>query len=84
MQTPLDECAHGGYIYNRTRKDCPTVNESDKKRKIPLQTYITTAEDLKEATEIITAVEGVLQSRSADLRFDHILLWWLSCDTVEA
>jgi hypothetical protein len=66
------------------REDCPTVSKSDKKRRIPLQTYVTTAEELKEATEIIVLVEELLQKRHANLQFEHLLLWWLSCEPIEA
>jgi hypothetical protein len=66
------------------REDCPTVDNSDKKRKIPLQTVVTTPEELKEATEIIVLVEEILQKRHANLKFEHLLLWWLSCEPIEA
>jgi hypothetical protein len=66
------------------REDCPTVSNSDKKRKIPLQTVITTPEELKEATEIIVLVEEMLQKRHANLQFEHLLVWWLSCEPIEA
>ena len=54
------------------------MSESDKKRKMPLQTYVTTAEELKEATEIIALVQEVLEKKHADLKFEHLLLWWLA------
>jgi hypothetical protein len=60
------------------------VSKSDKKRKFPLQTYITTAEELKEATEIIALVQEVLEEKHADLKFEHLLLWWLSTDPADA
>tara|TARA_R110002124_G_scaffold158075_1_gene325166 strand:+ start:2077 stop:2286 length:210 start_codon:yes stop_codon:yes gene_type:complete len=66
------------------REDYPTVDNSDKKRKIPLQTLVTTPEDLKEATEIIVLIEEMLEKRHANLRFEHILLWWFSCEPIEA
>ena len=81
---PLDEHTRGCYIYDRTREDCPTVSKSDKKRKIPLQTYVTTAEELKEATEIIALVQEVLEESHADLKFEHLLLWWLTAQPAEA
>ena len=67
-----------------TREDCPTVDDSDKKRKIPLQTYITTAEDLKEASEIIALLDEMLQQNYSNLKFEHLLLWWLSCGPIES
>ena len=81
---PLDEHTRGCYIYDRTREDCPTVSKSGKKRKIPLQTYVTTAEELKEATEIIALVQEVLEENHADLKFEHLLLWWLICEPADA
>ena len=81
---PLDEHTRGCYIYDRTREDCPTVSKSDKKRKIHLQTYVTTAEELKEATEIIALVQEVLEESHADLKFEHLLLWWLTAQPAEA
>ena len=66
------------------REDCPTVSKSDKKRKKPLQTVITTPEELKEATEIIVLVEEMLQKRHANLKFEHLLIWWLSCEPIDA
>ena len=67
-----------------TREDCPTVDDSDKKRKIPLQTYITTAEDLKEASEIIALLDEMLQQNYSNLKFEHLLLWWLTAQPAEA
>ena len=81
---PLDEHTRGCYIYDRTREDCPTVSKSGKKRKIPLQTYVTTAEELKEATEIIALVQEVLEEKHADLKFEHLLLWWLTTPSADA
>ena len=81
---PLDEHTRGCYIYDRTREDCPTVSESDKKRKIPLQTYVTTADDLREASEIITPLNEVLQSKHTDLKFEHLLLWWIAAEPADA
>ena len=81
---PLDEHARGCYIYDRTREDCPTVSESDKKRKIPLQTYVTTAEELKEATEIIALVQEILEEKNANLKFEHLLSWWAAIGPIDA
>ena len=66
------------------REDCPTVDNSDEKRKTPLQTHITTSEELKEATEIIVLLEEMLKTRHANLQFEHLLIWWFSCDPIEA
>jgi len=66
------------------REDCPTVDNSDKKRKIPLQTHITTAEDIKEASEIIALVDEVLQRKHEDLKFEHLLLWWIAAEPADA
>ena len=66
------------------REDCPTVYNSDEYRKEPLQTLITTSEELKEATEIIVLVEEMLEKRHANLQFQHLLIWWLSCEPIEA
>ena len=59
-----------------TREDWPTVDDSDKKRKLPLQTHITTAEELKEATEIISTLDEMLQRDYKNIKFEHLLLWW--------
>ena len=67
-----------------TREDCPTVSSSGKKGKIPLQTYITTAEDLKEASELIVILDEMLQKNHANLKFEPLLLWWLASEPVEA
>jgi len=66
------------------REDCPTVDNSDENRKTPLQTFVTTPEELKEATEIIVLVEEMLEKRHANLQFEHLLIWWLSCEPIEA
>ena len=60
------------------------MSSSDKKGKTPLQTYITTAEDLKEASELIVILDEMLQKRHANLKFEHLLIWWLSCEPIEA
>ncbi len=60
------------------------MDNSDEKRKEPLQTFITTAEDIKEASEIIVAIDEMLQRRHANLKFEHLLVWWLSCEPIEA
>ena len=66
------------------REDCPTVDNSDKKRKTPLQAVITTPEELKEATEIIALVDEVLQRKHEDLKFEHLLLWWIAAEPADA
>ena len=60
------------------------MSESDKKRKLPLQTYITTAEELKEASEIIAMLDEMLQQNHSNLKFEHLLLWWLTDKPAEA
>ena len=60
------------------------MSESDKKRKLPLQTYITTAEELKEASEIIAMLDEMLQQNHSNLKFEHLLLWWLAALQAEA
>ena len=67
-----------------TREDWPTVSDSDEKRKIPLQTHITTAEELKEATEIIATLDEMLQRDYKNIKFEHLLLWWLTNDPADA
>ena len=67
-----------------TREDWPTVDDSDKKRKLPLQTHITTAEELKEATEKISTLDEMLQRDYKTLMFEHLLLWWLTNDPAVA
>ena len=67
-----------------TREDWPTVSDSDEKRKIPLQTYITTAEDLKEASEIIAVLDEMLQRNYTNLKFEHLLLWWLANEPADS
>ena len=66
------------------REDCPTVDNSKKKKMMSLQTQITTAEELKEVTEIIASVQEVLTEKHADLKFEHLLLWWLTADVADA
>ena len=60
------------------------MSESDKKRKLPLQTYITTAKELKEASEIIAMLDEMLQQNHSNLKFEHLLLWWLAALPAEA
>tara|TARA_R110002020_G_scaffold209490_3_gene415459 strand:+ start:2129 stop:2338 length:210 start_codon:yes stop_codon:yes gene_type:complete len=66
------------------REDCPTVDNSKKKKRMSLQNLVTKSEEIKEATEIIVLVEEALQKRHANLQFEHLLIWWLSCDPIEA
>ena len=66
------------------REDCPTVDNSKKKKKMFTQTVITTAEDLKEATEILAVVQEMLAEKHMDLKFEHLLLWWLAADVADA
>tara|TARA_Y100001963_G_scaffold151768_1_gene235241 strand:+ start:81 stop:290 length:210 start_codon:yes stop_codon:yes gene_type:complete len=67
-----------------TREGCLTVGNSDEKGKIPLQTYITTAEDLKEASELIVILDEMLQKNHANLKFEHLLLWWLANEPADS
>ena len=60
------------------------MSNSDEKRKIPLQTYITTAEDLKEASEIIAVLDEMLQRNYTNLKFEHLLLWWLANEPADS
>ena len=60
------------------------MSKSDKKGRIPLQTYITTAEDLKEASEIIAVLDEMLQRNYTNLKFEHLLLWWLASEPAES
>jgi len=60
------------------------VDNSDENRKEPLQTFIATPEELKEARQAIVLVEELLLRRHANLEFEHLLIWWLSCEPIEA
>jgi len=60
------------------------VSKPDKKREATLQTYVTTDEELREATEIIAVVQEMLTEKHADLKFEHLLLWWLTNDPADA
>ena len=60
------------------------MSDSDKKRILPLQSYITTTEELKEATEIIAVVQEMLEDSHANIKFEHLLLWWLTAQPAEA
>ena len=51
---------------------------------MPLQTQIKTAEELREATEIIAVVQEMLTEKHANLKFEHLLLWWLTADVADA
>ncbi len=60
------------------------MSKPDKKREATLQTYVTTDEELREATEIIAVVQEMLTEKHADLKFEHLLLWWLTNDPADA
>tara|TARA_R110002072_G_scaffold168584_2_gene322242 strand:+ start:642 stop:851 length:210 start_codon:yes stop_codon:yes gene_type:complete len=66
------------------REDCLTVDNPKKKKRMPLQTQIKTAEELREATEIIAVVQEMLTEKHANLKFEHLLLWWLTADVADA
>ena len=60
------------------------MNESDEEKKTPLQVHVTATEELKDATEINVLVNKIMQKRHANLEFEHLLVWWLSCEPIEA
>jgi|TARA_R110000787_G_scaffold197989_1_gene309192 hypothetical protein len=76
------------------REERPTVNESDEEKKTPLPrlrlnadeylVHVTATEELKDATEINALVNKIMQKRHANLEFEHLLVWWLSCEPIEA
>ena len=60
------------------------MSNSNKKREEMLQNLAATAEDLEEATEIIAIVENLLAHKHPNIKFEHMLLWWLICEPAEA
>ena len=84
MQTPLDNKHQRGYVYYGTREDFPTVSKSNKKGSFLMDTFVLGPNDLKTATEIIEIADKVMQSQNADLKFEHLLVWWLATDPAEA
>ena len=49
-----------------------------------LETYITTAEDLIEVSEIITALDEMLLVKYQGVRLEHLLSWWAAIGPIEA
>ncbi len=60
------------------------MSNSDKKGKFPLNTYVIGPEELKMATEIIEIADKLMQNQNVNLKFEHLLLWWLATDPAEA
>ena len=66
------------------REERPTVNESDEEKKIFLRANVTATEELKDTTEINVLVNKIIQKRHANLELEHLIVWWLSCEPIEA
>ena len=60
------------------------MDNPKKKKKMFTQAHVTTAEELREATEIIAVVQEMLTEKQMDLKFEHLLLWWLAADVADA
>lgn len=60
------------------------MNESDEEKKIFLRANVTATEELKDTTEINVLVNKIIQKRHANLELEHLIVWWLSCEPIEA
>jgi hypothetical protein len=60
------------------------VSKSDKKGIFPMDTYVIGKEELEAATEIIEIADELMQSQNVELKFEHLLLWWMTMDPIEA
>ena len=60
------------------------MSNTKKKRIAKMHTVVTNVEELKEATEIITAVENMLATKYERIEFVHLLSWWLNCEPADA
>ena len=60
------------------------MNESDEEKKIFLRAHVTVTEELKDTTEINVLVNKIIQKRHANLELEHLIVWWLSCEPIEA
>ena len=49
-----------------------------------MNTFVIGPEELKVATEIIEIADKLMQDQNTNLKFEHLLLWWLATDPAEA
>ena len=49
-----------------------------------MDTFVIGPEELKVATEIIEIADKLMQDQNTNLKFEHLLLWWLAMDPAEA
>ncbi len=49
-----------------------------------MNTYVIGKEELEAATEIIEIADELMQSQNVKLKFEHLLLWWMTMDPIEA
>ena len=61
------------------------MNDPKKKRNPKMQTIVATAEELKEAQEIIVVIEEMLLDKYPQgVQFEHLLSWWAAIGPIEA
>tara|TARA_Y100000114_G_C11692428_1_gene294274 strand:- start:363 stop:545 length:183 start_codon:yes stop_codon:yes gene_type:complete len=60
------------------------VSKSSKKGPFDMNTFVIGPEELKVATEIIEIADKLMQDQNTNLKFEHLLLWWLAMDPAEA
>ena len=49
-----------------------------------MNTFVVGPEELKAATEIIEIADRLMQNHSAELKFEHLLMWWLATERADA
>jgi hypothetical protein len=58
--------------------------KKDKKGKTLFSTSIFSEQELQTATEIIDIIDDLMFTNHPKIKFEHIILWWLSCEPAEA
>jgi len=58
--------------------------KKDKKGKTLFSTSIFSEQELQSASEIIDIIDDLMLANHPKIKFEHIILWWLSCEPADA
>jgi len=66
-------------------EDCLAMTtKKDKKDKTLFSTSILSEYELEAASEIIDIIDDLMLANHPKVRFEDIILWWLSCEPADA
>ena len=55
-----------------------------KRKKFMVYSSLPTNLDIKQAAELINILDKMITEERLEIKFEHLLLWWINCDEADA